>query len=192
MSKKLKLLGVAVLFAVGGAASFFLSAPMDHYLESWLPFPLLSHFSMIPIPFALLSVLLFLRSWKAAVSVPLNVAVWCAAYAIATPQSGLDSNLHIFLAGLVGGFSVALSDTICCPRLLSPKYLSYAATVGLLAAFPFVLVSEFGHSAEGPPLGILLPFSFAIWQAAVGTCLYWASAPDDVALPVLEGGSTGE
>jgi hypothetical protein len=171
---------VAVLFWVGGSLSWVLSSWTDRIFASWLPFPIkaplttLTNLSMVPIPFALLSVALFLRSWRAAIAVPLNVVVWWCAYGLCGPPSSPWPIPPLFVAGAVGGLGVALSDSMCCPRLLSPKRLLYAALIGLGAAAPFFVLSLRAVIPRigGPFLVILLALSTGVWQASVGSYLY--------------------
>jgi hypothetical protein len=146
------------------------------------PFTVLTRLSMVPVPFALLSVVLFLRSYKAVISVPLNVVVWWVAYEFfASPKTSPWPIPPLLVAGAVGGLGVALSDSICCPRLLSPKRLSYAALIGLAAAVPFVVLSlkAIVSHIEGPFFIILLALSTGVWQASVGSYLYICTDRDE-------------
>ena len=162
-----KLLGVAVLYAICGAVSFYSADWGDRFFK-WLGLDILT-----PLPFALLSAALFLRSWRAVAAVPLNCAAWVAAYHIAVQvygSGGLYFGRAYFatcLAGLAGGLGVALADSICCTRLLAPIRLIAAGFIGAVAGLPF------GFSVGNGNVPWVSPCSFAIWQASMGTYLYY-------------------
>jgi hypothetical protein len=169
-----KLLGVAALYALGGALTPYLWDWADRFLKTWTLNSFdVSRDALTPLAFALLSAVFFLRSWRAVLSVPLNWAAWLGAYHIALQmeQSGGPyfgkTFFEMCLAGFAGGLGVALADSICHRKLVAPKNLSGAALIGTLAALPF---GFWFHGYQAPWHA---PCSFAIWQASVGTYLYY-------------------
>jgi hypothetical protein len=168
-----KSLRAAILFAVGGALAFLLSNFIHPMLPRWARLQGITDLTVIPIPFAVLSAVLFLRTWKALAAVPLNVMVWFVAYAISRQGSDrAQDNFWILVAGVVGGVGVALSDSVCCPHLLSPKRLSLVAFIGFVAAVPFAALKANALIIGSPAIGVLILCAFALWQASVGTYLY--------------------
>ena len=167
----LRYAGVAILFALCGAwsAQFFrMRGGSDRLICT------------LPLPFAVLCGLLFIRTVRAILTVPLMVAVWLAAYSAATMVGLQTPNeaylLPVAVGGLVGGLGIALAASICHRGLLSPRHLLAAALTGCVGALPFGfwLKSYYLHLGGWPdPLQpVRLQYAFAIWQAAVGTCLY--------------------
>jgi hypothetical protein len=165
-----KLLGVAALYALGGVLSAYLPDWAERVFKG---FALSAGDVLTPLAFALISAALFLRSWKAVLAVPLNCAAWVAAYHIAVQvygSGGLYFGRAYFatcLAGLAGGLGVALADSICCTRLLAPIRLIAAGFIGAVAGLPF------GFSVGNGNVPWVSPCSFAIWQASMGTYLYY-------------------
>lgn len=162
-----KVLGVAVLYALCGVLSSYLGDWGDRFFKG------LGLDILTPLPFALISAALFLRTWKAVLAVPLNCAAWVAAYNIAGQMYGSGgpyfgkAYFAVCLAGLAGGLGVALADSICHPTLFAPKHLGCAAFIGAVAGLPF------GFSVDNGNVPWALPCFFAIWQASVGTYLYY-------------------
>jgi hypothetical protein len=161
---------VAVLFAACGAWSA--QFPMTER-AGWMN-------CALPLPFAVLCALLFMRKAWAVLVVPLMVAVWFIAYQAATvvgfqttPEEYL---IPVGVGGFIGGLGVTLSASICSRRLLSPGCLLGAALIGCVGALPFGfwLRSYYAHSSPwfDPLQPFRLRYSFATWQAAVGTYLY--------------------
>lgn len=164
-----KLVGVAALYALGGVLSYYLADWGDRLFKGRSLYHLsVSAIVLMPLPFALLSAALFLRNRKAVLSVPLNCAAWAAAYAIAI-QLAANGGAYFAMAyyraclaaGFVGGLGVVLADSICHPRLLALKHLGAAALIGAVAGLPFA-------SDDWPAA-----CDFAIWQASMGTYLYF-------------------
>jgi hypothetical protein len=165
-----KVLGVAALYALGGVLSAYLPDWAERVFKG---FALSAGDVLTPLAFALISAALFLRSWRAVAAVPLNCAAWVAAYHIAVRvygSGGLYFGKAYFatcLAGLAGGLGVALADSICCTRLLAPIRLIAAGFIGAVVGLPF------GFSVDNGNVPWVSPCSFAIWQASVGTYLYY-------------------
>lgn len=144
---------------------------------------LLLPLAVAAIPFALLCVALFLRSRRAWVSVILNAAVWPGAsyltyiagsWAFRTfGETGhRTAGFVIFpLAGALGAVGVTLADAIVCRRLFAPRCLAIAAGLGAigvcLARLPFD-ASLYNALEELATV--------VVWQAFVGTYLYWECA----------------
>jgi hypothetical protein len=155
-------LGVALTFAVTGALSSQL-LPFHGSFDIW-------RLCVPPVPFALLSALLFLRTPKAVLIVPLNVAVWLVAYFTVMLPAPFKPRVSVYLlmlaGGLVGGVGLVLCAAIHHHDLLGWRYLVAGGLIGGLAALPF------GVCPCSPPVESCFLYSFAIWQAAVGTYLY--------------------
>lgn len=159
-----KLLGVAVLYALGGALCNSLANWVAQLMNHFGWFPPLGVFGLFPvaIPFTLISVALFLRTWKAVLSALLNLVVYPAAYAIAQQMAHSEWPIPgLFLAGFAGGLGVALADSICQPKLFTFEHLGAAAFIGMITAWTFFM-SSFAEVAL-----------YVVWQASVGTYLYY-------------------
>jgi len=111
-----------------------------------------------------------------------SVAWWSAGalgFGLNIPIGGFYF-LPTCVGGLVGGAGLALMFGIVRPRLLS-RWLRVAA-VGAVAALPFgswlTMHVRCLNGVEEPQQPIRLLWSFAIWQAAVGTYLYAICAWD--------------
>jgi hypothetical protein len=91
--------------------------------------------------------------------------------------------LSMSLAGLTGALGVTLASATCRKYLLRFRFLAGAALVGFLAAMPF---GTWDPSRDPEPELIC----FGIWQAGVGTYLFWVCRTQDSALARAPG--TGE
>jgi hypothetical protein len=167
-STRWKYIGVAVLFALCGAWSSQQFPERDRFVEP-----------LFPLPFAGLCAVLFLRSPRAIPAVALSVPVYAVAHFVAIEAAlflGWTYFLPMCVAGFVGGAGLALSFGIGHRRLVSPRRLLRVATVGAVAAIPFGLWLRMYILRVNVPQDPLQPlrllYSFAIWQAAVGTYLY--------------------
>lgn len=156
--------GVAFLFATGGVTS----CRIFWDRTGW--------FALLPIPFAVIVILLVLRSLRALVLIPLYVLVWLFAYGTAVLVVPSEWNLYKwgfypgpYAGGLVGGFGVWHAIGFVRPRLLPVNPLG-ACLVGCIAALPFGLWLT--KSASWSSTDFWINFSFATWQACVGTYLY--------------------
>lgn len=158
MSRPLKLILAAVLFAGAGALSELLMATA--LTKTFL--------GVAPavLPFSILAVILCVRpALRMPIAAVLICAVWAGAFWLAVALNRWDSHANIFAAGLLGGVGVAASTAIGCRRLIHPRSMFLLAAVGTLAAAPF----QWPLFTENDP-GMV--GAFAIWQAAVGTLLY--------------------
>ncbi|MGD0619827.1 MAG: hypothetical protein ABSB67_19430 [Bryobacteraceae bacterium] len=158
MSRSLKLILAAVLFAGTGALTELLAgAPLTKTFLGVAPAVL---------PFAILAAILCVRP---VVRMPLVVilicAVWAGAFWLAVALDRGDSYLNMFAAGLVGGLGVAVATSIGCRRLIHIRPLCLLAVAGALAAAPF-------RWRLLPQDDAAMICAFAIWQVAVGTLLY--------------------
>ena len=158
--KALTFVAVAFLFATGGVTS----CRIFWNRTGW--------FELLPIPFAVIVILLILRTPRALLLVPLYVVVWNIAYFVAvimvTPEWGPYPGLCA--GGAVGGLGVWHAIGFVRPRLLPVNPLG-ACLVGCIAALPFGLWLTLTH-ASFSSTGFWINFSFATWQACVGTYLY--------------------
>jgi len=118
---------------------------------------------------------LFKRNWRVVLAIPLIVAIWpvsLRAAGMAMVNGGRYFSPHDVLSpacvgGLIGGVGLVLCASVCCGRLLSPKYILGGAIVGSLSALSFV--PWLRSDMNSYPSQLL---AFAIWQGAVGTYLY--------------------
>jgi hypothetical protein len=158
MSRPLKLIHTAVLFAGAGALSEVLMGTV--LTKTFL--------GVAPavIPFAILAVVLCVRpvKWMPVVAI-LICAVWAGAFWLAVALDRANSHANIFAAGLVGALGVAISTAIGCRKLIRARPVCLLSAAGALAAAPFQW-SGFTESDAG------MAAAFAIWQAVVGTLLY--------------------
>ena len=134
--------------------------------------------AFLGVPFALLCAPLLVRKISALLIVLVIASVWPLAQIGATwaaMKTG-DDYLPMGLAGLVGGWSIAVAIGIAQPHLLSRWRLTGAAVIGFLAALSFgPWLASFRLSINSVPDSLQptrLKYAFAIWQAAVGTYLY--------------------
>jgi len=158
------LVPVAVSFAVCGALSG-LAENSDFFW--WLG-----------IPFAFLCAVLCLRkkSMGARVAGVIGyAAIWPIAYFSAIRIGWLTGNdpLGIGVAGVIGALSVTIVTLIECSSLSETlsewKSLFTASVIGGIAAVPLALAFRPGS----PDRKWLSLSGFAVWQAAVGTYLYF-------------------
>lgn len=103
--------------------------------------------------------------------------VWAAALYSAAHLCGNDVNEYfaVSLSGLFGGIGVACLTSLNAPRLRIPSSLTIAGAIGAAFALPFALYAKPLWSG---PLSedAILRISFTLWQAAVGTYVYWIGA----------------
>lgn len=153
---------VAVLLALSGAGSSSVLLPN---------FP--NHCDILfPLPFAVLCAGLFMRSLRVALAIPLMLAVWLVSFWVAnccamSPHSGL---LPGCLGGFLGGWGLVFCAAICYRSLFAIQYLVIGAIVSSLAGIAFLpWVQRFDPNATRS-----VPISaFAVWEAAMGICLYF-------------------
>jgi hypothetical protein len=154
----------ALLFSVCGAASSQLLN-----LEDWGIY-------LLPVPFGILAAWLCVDGIVPGIALAiLSEGVWQAAYRVAErmgTEGGTGQKVFAMcLAGLIGGFGVALA-TAASKRLAPPlAALGTIAIAGAICALPFAAWLISGNEAPLPEwLQMLL--SFAIWQGAVGFGLW--------------------
>jgi hypothetical protein len=151
------LLRQAVSFALCGACSGLL---VDSVFFWWLG-----------VPFALLCAALAVRNGSAAAAIGGAIgyaAVWPVAYATAVYISRWNQRLGICVGGIVGGVGVAIVTLLIERGSLSEsKSLLTASAIGGIAAVPLALAFQPGFPDR------LKPGGFAVWQAALGTYIYF-------------------
>jgi hypothetical protein len=132
------------------------------------------------LPFGIACAFLCLRPLLQAITaVPFYCLVWAAAFFVAIRLCSNDVNPYLAMlpAGLVGGVGVAGLTGIGVPRLRTLSSLAIAGAIGAVFALPFALYVK----PPEPPLDkAVVRLSFALWQAAVGTYVYWLGAPKGV------------
>lgn len=102
-------------------------------------------------------------------------------------QEGLPF-LPMSLAGLTGALGVTLASASCRKYLLRSRFLAGAALVGFLAAMPFGSDRSWGPDRQ--PVREML--CFGIWQARVGTYLFWICRRQDASsVPAIGTGKSG-
>jgi hypothetical protein len=159
MSRPLKLILAAVLFAGAGALSDFLMG--TRLTQTFL--------GVAPavLPFAILAAVLCVRpAPRMPVTAILICAVWAGAFWTAVALDRGDSWLNLFAAGLVGGLGVAGATAIGCRRLIQARSVCLLAAAGTLAAAPFRWQVFPQHDDAS------MVCALVIWQAVVGTLLY--------------------
>jgi tryptophan-rich sensory protein len=154
---------VALLFAACGALSL-VAFKMSPYYPVYMLFG-------FPVPFALLWTLLFMRTRRAVLIIPSMATAWLVSLVVIAQIGARVGIFQRFLpecvGGMVGGFAVTLSAAIGQRRLLAPKYLIAACSIGAISSIPFGFLPD-DHSKDA----FVLWIPFAIWQAAMGTYLY--------------------
>jgi len=154
----------ALLFAVcGGVSSQLLNG------DTWLGY-------LLPVPFGVLSAWLFVKGvGPGVVLVVLDIAVWQMAYRLAVHLGAtIDSGRVLFalcLAGLVGAVGVTLATALTARRTPPPGSFAVCALGGALCGLPFAYWQIAGTRALLPDWA-LAPLCFAVWQGAVGLCLW--------------------
>jgi hypothetical protein len=152
----------ALLFGVCGAAS---SQLFELGRESYL----------VPIPFAVVTALLCVRRVvPGIVLVILDFAIWQLAYRtaidLATDGPTAPRVGGICFAGLVGGLEVSLAVGLCKLGVPAVRTVALSALAGAVCGLPFAWWVIF--SVQAPHELSFSVTCFAIWQAAVGVCLW--------------------
>jgi hypothetical protein len=136
---------------------------------------------LVPLPFALPAAILLLRSWRAVIAAPLFVIVWLVAYFSAF--FGGITFVPMLIGGAAGALGLALSCRLALARYRGPERpavftsenLRVAAILGGVAALPFQIClssREMGVAAKTWEFREL-SVCFSVWQALVGSYIYW-------------------
>jgi hypothetical protein len=161
--KWIAIIGAAIAFALCGAWSSELYS--DRGAKA----------ALLGLPFAILCTLLTVRKASAFIIFPIIAGLWPTARMVAVAGAMLsgDDYLPMGLAGLIGGFGVAMAVSVGHGHLRSTWRLAGAGAVGLVAGLSFQpwlqsFVLRLNTVAD-PLQPERLRSGFAIWQAAVGT-----------------------
>jgi hypothetical protein len=154
----------ALLFGVCGAAS-----SQVPNLGEWGNY-------LLPVPFGIAAAWLSVGSLAPGIAlVALDAAVWQAAYRLAVRFGSDGPNLQrvaaMYLAGLVGGLGVSLAAALCQRRAPGMRSVGIAALAGAVCGLPFAWWLISGNQAPLPDWAFST-LCFALWQAAVGVCLW--------------------
>ena len=154
----------ALLFGVCGAASSQLSN-----LNDWGTY-------LLPVPFGVVAAWLLVEGIVPGVClVVLDAAVWQAAYHLATRFGDEGPTVQrvavMYLAGLLGGLGVGVAAALCQRRVPSMRAVGMGALAGGVGGLPFAWWLISGNQAPIPEWAFSI-LCFAIWQAAVGVCLW--------------------
>ena len=157
MSRPLKLILVAVLFALAGILSELLmgTALTKTFLD------------VAPgvLPFAILAAALCVRPpLRTPIAGILICAVWAGAFWLAVALDHALPSVNMLVAGLAGGLGVALATAIGCRKLIRVRSLLSLTLAGAIGAIPF----QWPFTQND----VNMVVAFAIWQAVVGTLLY--------------------
>jgi hypothetical protein len=169
-------IGVAAAFALCGWWSQHKFPQGDDHYDA-----------VFALPFAVLCWVLFSRSPWGLISVALTVPVYLGAWWSANMALGFNMPLLGFyvlpmcVGGFVGGAGLALAFGIVRRPPISYREWFRAGSVGAVAALPFgtwltVEVLTLNGSKD-PHQPARLLYSFAFWQAVVGTYLYRKPPP---------------
>jgi len=131
---------------------------------------------VFPIPFGILAAWLCMGSVsRGVVSVILNAIVWQLAYrtavGLAADGPTLQRVVGIYLAGLVGGLGVSLVTALSKRQAPAMRAVGMGALAGGVCGLPFAWWVISANHAPIPEWA-LSTMCFAIWQAAVGVCLW--------------------
>ena len=157
----------ALLFGVCGAVSSQLIN-----LDGWSTWG----FYLLPIPFGILAAWLCVESIVPGIAlVILDAAVWQLAYRmarwLATDGPTVQRIAAMYLAGLVGGLGVSLATALCQRRVPPMRSVGMGALAGGVCGLPFAWWVIAGDHVPLPEWAFIT-LCFAIWQAAVGVCLW--------------------
>jgi hypothetical protein len=160
----------ALLFGVCGAASSRLVNPEGG--GTWAEWG----FYLFPIPFGVVAAWLYVgRIVPGIALVILDAAVWQLAYRLAVYRPPISMVVTpapgICLAGLVGGLGVSLATALCKRQAPGMRNVGLGALTGAVCSLPFVWWVIAGDQLPIPEWAFWT-LCFAIWQAAVGVCLW--------------------
>ena len=127
------------------------------------------------LPFAIACAFLCLRPLPLVITAAVLYCVdWAAALRVGARLSGGPVNQHVamLIAGFIGGVGVAAVTSLDAPRLRTRMAMLIAGVIGGVFGLPFALYVKPSASV---PLSeeAIVRISFALWQAAVGTYVYW-------------------
>lgn len=158
----------APLFAIAGilGAGWFLDQMKAE--SNWV-------YVVPALPFAIACAFLCLRPIAMVITaVVLYCVVWAAALDMGARLSGgpVNQYLAMFIAGFIGGVGVAAVTGLDAPRLRTRRVMLIAGAIGGVFGLPFALYVK---PAASFPLSeeTIVRVSFTLWQAAVGTYVYW-------------------
>jgi len=156
----------ALLFGVCGAASSQLVN-----LDDWGSWSYL-----LPIPFGIVAAWLCVGKIVPGIAlVILDAAVWQLAYRLAAGFGTEGPNLQrvaaMYLAGLVGGLGVSLATALAKRQAPAIRAVGISALAGGVCGLPFGWWVVSGNQVPIPEWAFST-LCFAIWQAAVGVCLW--------------------
>jgi len=154
----------ALLFAVCGAAS---SQVLN--LDDWASY-------VLPVPFGIVAAWLCVGRVAPGIAlVILDAVVWQLAYRIAVKFGADGPTLQriaaMYLAGLVGGLGVSLATALVKRHAPAMRAVGICALAGGVCGLPFGWWLDGGKQAPIPGWAVAA-LCFAIWQAAVGVCLW--------------------
>ena len=157
----------ALLFGVCGAASSQL-INLDGW-STWGNF-------LLPIPFGIAAAWLCVERIVPRIElVILHAAVWQLAYRMAhlfaTDGPPLQRVVVMCLAGLVGGLGVSLTTAFVKRQAPAMRAVGISALAGAVCALPFAWWVIAGDQVPIPEWAFWT-LSFALWQGAVGVCLW--------------------
>jgi len=157
----------ALLFGVCGAASSQLVN-----LEGWSTWG----FYLLPIPFGIAAAWLCVGRLAPGIElVIVDAAVWQLAYRMAhwfaTDGPPLQRVAAMYLAGLVGGLGVSLATALAKRQAPGMRAVGIGALTGGVCGLPFAWWVIAGDRVPIPEWAFWT-LCFAIWQAAVGVCLW--------------------
>ena len=157
----------ALLFGVCGAASSQLVN-----LEGWSTWG----FYLLPILFGILAAWLCVGRIAAGIElVVVDAAVWQLAYRMAhwfaTDGPTLKRVAAMYLAGLVGGLGVSVAAALAKRKAPAMRAVGFGALAGGICGLPFAWWVIAGQDVPIPDWA-MSPLCFALWQAAVGVCLW--------------------
>ncbi len=188
---------VTVARAAAAALAFFLCGTVSAALFYDLVNPIdpmsllaLRATYLLPLPFGIFLWLLCYRRGSdqyALVAILTTVPVWIVARLLVAMASLLlgDSDrahgvlerlpeLPMCLGGLIGALGITLTSATCRKYLIQFRFLAGAALVGILAAIPFGSSRLWGERHSVREM-----LCFGIWQAGVGTYLFWVCRRQD-------------
>ncbi|MGB7758726.1 MAG: hypothetical protein WBL61_02800 [Bryobacteraceae bacterium] len=157
----------ALLFGVCGAVSSQL-VNLDGW-STWGNY-------LLPIPFGIFAAWLCVGRLAPGIAlVILDAAVWQLAYRtahwLATDGPVLQRIAAMYLAGLIGGLGVSVAAALVKREAPPMRAVGISALAGGVCGLPFAWWVIVGNQVPIPEWAFIT-LCFAIWQAAVGVCLW--------------------